>query len=97
MADETEEWQLSPLKAVVCGGVVVKQIGVLWYGSWRPHMALDGFRPDDFYCLDRIAGGRATSSDPSVSSRPHTALTSTQRRVRRRDQARRIDSSELWG
>jgi len=20
-----------------------------WYNSWRPHMALDGFRPDDLY------------------------------------------------
>ena len=21
----------------------------IWYNSWRPHMALDGFRPDDVY------------------------------------------------
>jgi hypothetical protein len=20
-----------------------------WYNSWRPHMALEGLRPDDFY------------------------------------------------
>jgi len=21
-----------------------------WYNAWRPHMALDGFCPDDVYC-----------------------------------------------
>ena len=24
-----------------------------WYNGWRPHMRLDGARPDDFYCRDR--------------------------------------------
>ena len=24
----------------------------LWYNSWRPHMTLDGFRPDDYYARD---------------------------------------------
>ena len=33
----------------------------IWYDAWRPHMTLDGFRPDDVYCdkkpekLDRDA------------------------------------------
>ena len=24
-----------------------------WYSSWRPHMTLDGIRPDDVYCNNK--------------------------------------------
>lgn len=25
----------------------------IWYNSWRPHMTLDGFRPDDVFCNNK--------------------------------------------
>ena len=26
----------------------------LWYNNWRPHMTLDGFRPDDVYYNNKL-------------------------------------------
>lgn len=40
--------QLGLLNIFLSASTVRKEFGT-WYNSWRPHMALDGLRPDDVY------------------------------------------------